>query len=369
MAPTSEKMNKIKVAVIFGGRSGEHEVSIVSARSIMNALDKAKYSILPVYINKMGQWLLGTEAEKSLPGKENLVYLPADPTDNNLTLLHNQKDGQKIDIAFPVLHGTYGEDGTIQGLLELAGVPYVGSGVLGSALGMDKSVMKRIFRDENLPIVDFSVLKREDLVEEIILDLESKFRYPVFVKPANLGSSVGITKVHNRDEFFPALKKAALYDQKIIVEEGVENAREIELAVLGNNHPKVSTAGEVIPGNEFYDYDAKYINDNSKIIIPADLKKDDLKKLQTLAIKAFQALDLSGMARVDFLMNSESGKMYLSEVNTLPGFTSISMYPKLWEGSGVSYPDLLDKLIQLGIENYQEKQKNLTDFDSKLLEK
>lgn len=362
-------MAKLRVAVIFGGQSGEHEVSIISGGSVINALDKNKYEILPVYINKDGQWLLDKDVKELVSGKDHdLVYLPSDPTNKSLVPVQmGNGQGEKIDVVFPVLHGTLGEDGSIQGLLELTNLPYVGAGVLGSALGMDKALMKKVFQAEKLPIVNYLVFLSKEIGEKVIDQIEKEFNYPLFIKPANLGSSVGITKAHNKKELEQGLKLASSYDRKIVVEEAVKSAREIEIAVLGNDEPIASIAGEVVPSNEFYDYNAKYIDDNSELIIPAQLTTQQLEELQSLSTKAFKALDLKGMARVDFLVEKESGKIYLNEVNTIPGFTSISMYPKLWEASRLKYSALLDKLIDYAMKSHQEKQKLTRNFDSKLL--
>lgn len=361
---------KLKVAVVFGGRSGEHEVSIISGQSVIKALDKNKYEILPIYINKEGQWLLGEDPQALVHGKEgNEVYLPLNPDAQGLVPLKSGSSTKigAVDVVFPVLHGTLGEDGSLQGLMELTNLPYVGAGVLGSALGMDKALMKKVFQAEGLPITNYQVYLSKEIGEKTVAAIEKEFSFPVFIKPANLGSSVGISKVKNKEELLPALHLAASYDRKVVVEENVPNGREIEVSVLGNDDPIASVAGEIIPANEFYDYDAKYINQDSKLIIPAPLSEQELTNLQTLSIKAFKALDLRGMARVDFLVEKGTNKIYLNEVNTIPGFTSISMYPKLWEKSGLSYPQLLDKLIDYALESHQEKQKLNRSFDSKLI--
>lgn len=366
------KKLKLTVAVIFGGRSGEHEVSVISGQSVMNALDKNKFEVLPIYINKKGQWLFSPNTQELIAGiGASQVYLPPEPGKNQLVLRSKtDRENLKIDVVFPVLHGTFGEDGTLQGLLELAGVPYVGAGVLGSALGMDKAMMKKIFAVSGLPVVKFHVWHRDQIYNEELVDaIEKEFGYPFFVKPANMGSSVGISKVHDLSELKPALLLAAKYDRKILIEEGVPEARELEVSVLGNREPEASVVGEIIPGREFYDYEAKYIDDTSELIIPAPLETGEEEKLQQLAIKAFEVLDLRGMARVDFLKSRGTGEIYLNEVNTIPGFTNISMYPKLWAKSGLPYPKLLEKLIDLALEDYRDRAQNRTDFDSKLLTK
>jgi D-alanine-D-alanine ligase len=392
-------MAKLRVGILFGGRSGEHEVSLLSAASVLNAIDKAKYEVVPIGITKDGRWLTAEHAERLLKGEGRhlragdpettpgaavlasgeAVVVPPEPAHRESGLAPFQTDGStlrraadravNVDVIFPVLHGTFGEDGTIQGLLELADIAYVGAGVLGSAAGMDKDIMKSLFRNAGLPIVKHVTVLRSqwerepNRVEKLV---ESKLKYPVFVKPANLGSSVGISKAHNRKEISPAIEEAAKFDRKIVIEEGVggkkHKAREIECSVLGNDDPKASVAGEIVPCKEFYDYDAKYLDEGSQLVIPAKLTKTEMKKVQALAIAAFQAVDCSGLARVDFLMDpgapKKSRKIYVNEINTMPGFTAISMYPKLWAASGVSYSELIDRLIQLGIERHQDKKKN-----------
>jgi D-alanine-D-alanine ligase len=393
-------MKKLRVGILFGGRSGEHEVSLLSAASVLNAIDKTKYEVVPIGITKEGRWLTSAEAEKLLNGKtpENeprhlragdpeatpaaavlaageAVVVPPEPKKSGGSLAPFQTDPAltrrasdraiNVDIIFPVLHGTFGEDGTIQGLLELADIPYVGAGVLGSAAGMDKDIMKSLFRAAGLPIVKHVTFLRSEWETEpkkIQKFVEKNLRYPVFVKPANLGSSVGISKARDRRELGPAIEEAAKFDRKIVIEQGVggkkHKAREIECSVLGNDKPRASVPGEIVPCKEFYDYNAKYLDEGSELIIPAKLTKSETKKVQEIAIRAFQAVDCSGLARVDFLMDAKTRKIYLNEINTMPGFTSISMYPKLWAASGLSYPELIGRLIQLGLEWYQDKKKN-----------
>jgi D-alanine-D-alanine ligase len=393
-------MKKIRVGILFGGRSGEHEVSLLSAASVFNAIDKNKYEVVPIGITKEGRWVTAADAERLLHGtfedhthlragdpeatpgaavlaKGESVVVPPEPqrhssitpfeTDASSHALTRRAADRAIDVdvIFPVLHGTFGEDGTIQGLLELADMAYVGAGVLGSAAGMDKDIMKALFRAAGLPIVKHVTLLRSEWeanakkVEKIV---ESKLKYPVFVKPANLGSSVGISKAHGRKELGPAIEEAAKFDRKIVIEQGVggskQKAREIECSVLGNDKPEASLPGEIVPSTEFYDYNAKYLDEGSQLIIPAKLSKGETKEVQRLAIGAFKAVDCSGLARVDFLMEPKTRKIYLNEINTMPGFTSISMYPKLWAASGVSYPDLIARLIQLGLERHEEKKRN-----------
>lgn len=369
---------KLRVGLVFGGRSGEHEVSLASANSVMANLDKDKYDVVPIGITKEGAWLLGTEpakliaAEQSVgqteeTGETRTVTLTGDPTLRRLIPLEGSEqlgNNGVLDVILPVLHGTYGEDGTLQGLLEMANVPYVGSGVLGAALGMDKEKMKIVFSALGLPNADYLVYRRnewERSPEPIMDAIEQRLGYPCFVKPVNLGSSVGISKAHDRGELEHAMQLAAEYDRKIIVERGI-NCRELECAVLGNDEPIASVVGEVVAGNEFYDYNAKYLDNTSQVIIPADIPAGTATEVRRQAILAFTALDLSGLARVDFFLDKESGQVYINEVNTMPGFTQISMYPKLWEASGLPYPELLDRLIELALERYEDKQRNRTDL-------
>ena len=399
-----EMAKKLRIGVLFGGRSGEHEVSLLSAASILKAIDRTKFEVVPIGINKSGHWLTAGAAQGLLEGSEPaaeagvkpvkrlragdpartpgarvlaegrsalLAPEPAGLVAREISSLdhHAALDGQSLDVVFPVLHGTFGEDGTIQGLFELAGIAYVGSGVLGSAAGMDKDVMKRLFRQAGLPIVKHVTLLRADWERQprkAIAQLEAALKYPLFVKPANLGSSVGISKAHDRSELGLALKLAARYDRKLVVEQGVggsarrgagpAKARELEVGVLGNDNAKASVVGEIIPAKEFYDYEAKYLSEGSVPIIPAKLTKAETRQIREMAVAAFRACDLSGLARVDFLMEPDGKRrIYLNEVNTLPGFTSISMYPKLWAASGVSYKDLITRLIELALERQAEK--------------
>jgi len=392
-------MKKLRVGILFGGRSGEHEVSLLSAASVLHAIDKEKYEVVPIGITKDGRWLTSEHAENLLQGKLMLeprhlragdpettpaaavlaqgesVVVPPEPAHRENGLMPFQTDAAhlrrssdraiNVDVIFPVLHGTFGEDGTIQGLLELADIAYVGAGVLGSAAGMDKDIMKSLFIAAGIPIVKHVTILRSDWekdakrVEKLVA---GRLKYPVFVKPANLGSSVGISKAHNRKELGPAIEEAAKFDRKIVIEQGVggkkEKAREIECSVLGNDDPEASVPGEVVPVKEFYDYNAKYLDEGSELIIPARLTKAQTRKVQQLAVAAFKAVDCSGLARVDFLMDPKTQKIYLNEINTMPGFTSISMYPKLWAASGLAYSDLIDRLIQLGLERHEDKKKN-----------
>jgi D-alanine-D-alanine ligase len=374
---------KLRVGILFGGRSGEHEVSLLSAASILKAIDRSKFDVVPIGITKEGRWLAGGDAHHLLENSASDATRPLRAGDPESTpgakLLHEGiptllapvpgpqgPAGKAIDVVFPVLHGTFGEDGTVQGLFELAGIAYVGAGVLGSAAGMDKAVMKRLFAQAGLPIVkDLTVLRSdwEKSPAKVTKLIESALKYPLFVKPANLGSSVGISKAHDRKELGPALTVAAKYDRKLVVEQGVggskKKARELEVAVLGNDTPVASVVGEIIPGKEFYDYDAKYLSEGSVPVIPAKLSKSESREVRAMAVEAFRACDLSGLARVDFLMEPDGKRrIYVNEVNTMPGFTQISMYPKLWEASGVPYTELITRLIEFAIERHQDKTRN-----------
>jgi D-alanine-D-alanine ligase len=358
VSPDNKK--RLRVGVLFGGRSGEHEVSLVSAASVIRGMDPDKYEAVPIGITKDGHWLVGEGAVKMLPdvlkgGRR--VMLTADPTEAALVPLDRGAGAQRLDVIFPVMHGTFGEDGTIQGMLDLAGLPYVGAGVLGSAVGMDKDVAKRLCQAARIPVVPWIAIHRWRWEKEpaaVKAEIEEEFEYPVFVKPATLGSSVGMTKVHKAEELGPALDLASEFGMKILVEKAV-TAREIEVSVLGNNEPKASVPGEIVPHREFYDYAAKYLEDGTQLVIPADLKPAQAHKIQALAVEAFKTLELSGMARVDFFLEKNSNKLFLNEVNTIPGFTSISMYPKLWEASGISFRELIDQLIDLAFEMHKEK--------------
>src|SRR5712671_2805813 len=350
----THNQKRLRVGVLFGGRSGEHEVSLASAASVIRGMDPDKYEAVPIGITKEGHWLMGAGAQKMLPevlkGGQR-VMMTADPTDAALVRLDGSGGGQRLDVVFPVMHGTYGEDGTIQGLLV------VGAGVLGSAIAMDKDVAKRLLQAAKIPVVPWIAVQRADWErepKEIQRSIERKFKYPVFVKPATLGSSVGMTKVHSREELAPALDLASEFAMKILVERAMV-AREIEVAVLGNSEPAASIPGEIVPHREFYDYAAKYLEEGTQLLIPAKLKPGQVKKIQALALKAFRALELSGMARVDFFVEKKGGKIFLNEVNTIPGFTSISMYPKMWEASGIPFRQLIDKLIDLALEQHAEK--------------
>ncbi len=381
---------KLRVGILFGGRSGEHEVSLLSAASILQAIDRKKFDVVPIGITKEGRWLAAGDARNLLNGDataarqlragdpeatpgakllhEGIPTLLAPEPAQATGLNQSQRLGSKpLDVVFPVLHGTFGEDGTIQGLFELAGIAYVGSGVLGSAAGMDKDTMKRLFAQAGLPIVRHVTLLRADWERsprKAFAQIEAALKYPVFVKPANLGSSVGISKAHDRKELGPALDLAARYDRKLVIEHGVggknARARELEVAVLGNDDPKASVVGEIIPGKEFYDYEAKYLSEGSVPVIPAKLTRAESRQIREMAVAAFRACDLAGLARVDFLMEpTGKHRIYLNEVNTLPGFTRISMYPKLWEATGLSYRDLITRLIELAVERQEEKKRTI----------
>jgi len=371
----------MRVGVIFGGRSVEHEVSLVSARAVVQALDPKRYEVVPIGITRQGRWVLG-DAHCALPPDPSVRGLVRLSNGGRETALASFPGASlktapgagrrarrlallgRLDVIFPVVHGTGGEDGTLQGLLELADIPYVGAGVLGSALGMDKAMMKVVFRDAGLPIVDYRVIRRRDLEggrDRFVREVEEAFGYPCFVKPANGGSSVGVSKARGRDQLLEAIDVAARYDRKIIVERGV-NAREIECSVLGNDEPEGSVPGEIVPANEFYDYRAKYIDENSRLLIPAPLTEDQAQRIRDLAIRAFRALDLCGMARADFFLDPTTEAIFINDVNTIPGFTPISMYPKLWEASGLPFPALVDRLISLALDRHAEKRSLITTY-------
>ena len=376
---------RIRLGVLFGGRSGEHEVSLVSAASLLKALDPAKYEVVPIGITREGRWRVGStprqlasEPERMLASvldQGQLVTASADPSGPQLIPMESPTESRlaaathsdhRVDVIFPVLHGTFGEDGTVQGLLELADIPYVGAGVLASSAGMDKDAMKRLFRDAGLPVVPWLLVLRSDWEqhpESFRRRIAREISYPLFVKPANLGSSVGVSKVHAGRELDAAMELAARYDRKIVVEKGLD-AREIECSVLGNDHPEASQPGEVISVNEFYDYEAKYLKEGSELVIPAKLTRKQTREVQKLAIRAFLAIDCAGMARVDFLLDRPTGKLYVNEINTIPGFTPISMYPKMWEASGVSYPELVDRLVKLALERHAEKRRSSFQYDA-----
>jgi len=361
---------RLRVGVLFGGRSAEHEVSLRSGLSVMAAMDRDKYELVPIGVGKGGEWLrmdprVLEEPAQTLALQGDPVALLPHPEDRSLVPLDNGGDTaslhKALDVVFPVLHGPLGEDGTVQGLFELADIAYVGSGVLGSAVGMDKVAMKAMFLQRGLNIPSHRVFLRKrwrDQPRAVLAECETAFPYPWFVKPANLGSSVGISKVQNAAEFGPAMDDAAQYDRKLVVEAAVAHAREVEISVMGNDEPVASVVGEIVPSHEFYDYESKYLDQATRLIIPADLPQSVADRAREMAVAAFLALDCAGLARVDFLIDGETLEIYLSEVNTMPGFTSVSMYPKLWEASGVPYPELIDKLIELAMERHAETRAN-----------
>jgi len=359
-------VSKIRVGVIFGGQSGEHEVSLTSAQGIMAAMNRDKYEIVPIGITKSGQWLTGNDVHRQLlemAAAHPMIAPKIQPPAQALTLTMPQIG--PLDVVFPVLHGTFGEDGTVQGLFELLGIPYVGSGVAASAVTMDKALSKDIFRSHGLPIVIHRVFLRQQWQQNpdiVITECEAAMPYPMFVKPANLGSSVGVHKANNRDALRAGLTDAARYDRKLIVEQGLD-AREIEVSVLGNDHPIASLPGEIIPSREFYSYAAKYLDQSSELLIPAPVSPEYVELFQKLAVMAFQALDCAGLARCDFLLDKQTGEVFVNELNTMPGFTPISMYPKLWAASGLSYSELIDRLITLALERHADKQQSETTFD------
>jgi D-alanine-D-alanine ligase len=364
--------DKIRVLVLFGGRSGEHEVSLMSARSVLSVLDPAGYEVTQVGITREGKWLTGLDVISAFE-KGDLTHLqPATLRhEPGNSWLYSVMDAglqplAQINVVFPVLHGTYGEDGTLQGLLEMADLAYVGAGVLGSSVGMDKGVFKEVMRSRGIPVVDSVLVTRRRLaaqMEAAIIDIEKMSPYPVFVKPANLGSSVGVSKCRNRSDLLEGLMEAAQFDRRVLIEQGVY-AREIEVSVLGNDDPRASVAGEILPSREYYDYDAKYIDNTSGLIIPAELEPDLMSTIQSYAVEAYKAIDCSGMARVDFLLDRNTGQVYLNELNTIPGFTSISMYPKLWEASGLSYAGLVSKLIELALERKADRDQTKRTYRS-----
>jgi D-alanine-D-alanine ligase len=370
----SQIPNRIRIGIIFGGQSVEHEVSLVSAASVMSALDKEKYEIIPIGIAPNGKWLSSSDTLRLLKEKisienESEQILTPDPRKKSLVAFNTSAHETKsLDVIFPITHGTYGEDGTLQGLLELADIPYVGAGVLGSSVGMDKVVQKELLHQAKIPVTPSCWFLYNDYTKQqkkLIAQIERKLRYPLFIKPANSGSSIGISKAHNRKELLTFVEQASQFDRKILIEQAVKNAREIECAVLGNDKPEASVLGEIIPSNEFYDYDAKYVDGKTAEVIPAKIPKAVSKKIQTYAIQAFRTLDCAGMARIDFLVNRKTNQIFLNEINTIPGFTSISMYPKLWQASGLPYSALLDRLIQLALERHRAKKHLKTTYRPK----
>ncbi|MFZ5910901.1 MAG: D-alanine--D-alanine ligase family protein [Chloroflexota bacterium] len=363
----------LKIAILFGGRSGEHEVSLMSARSVLSVLDPAKYEVTQVGITLDGRWFTGADAigalEKgSTEGLEHVILSP-DPSERGLYVLRNTNYVKltDIDVFFPVMHGTYSEDGTMQGLLEMADVAYVGAGVTGSAVGMDKAVFKEVMTANGIPVVETLLVLRREIeqdMDSVIRRAEAMSAYPFFTKPANLGSSVGVTKCNNRSDLQEGLFEAAAYDRRILIQRGIQNAREIEVSVLGNDDPQASVPGEVLPSREFYSYESKYVDGTSGLVIPAPLPAETSERIRALAVRAYKLIDCAGMARVDFFVEKETNTIYLNEVNTLPGFTKISMYPKLWEASGLPYPRLVDRLIELALERKAERDRTKRAYRS-----
>jgi D-alanine-D-alanine ligase len=363
--------DKLRVAVLFGGRSGEHEVSLMSARSVLSALDPARYEVVPVGIRKDGRWFSGPDALSAfLEGRAEILDPVAIVGEPGHRALFRWEPGrelellQHIDVVFPVTHGTYGEDGTLQGLLEMADVPYVGSGVLASAVAMDKGLFKELMREHGIPVVGSIVFPSswvEDRRDEVMDRAEAMAPYPLFTKPANLGSSVGVSKCRSRSDLYEGLIDAARYDRRVVVERGLE-AREVEVSVLGNEEPEASVVGEILPSDEFYSYRAKYLDESSQLLIPAPIDPGTADEVKRIGIDAFKAIDGAGMARADFLLERSTGKLYLSELNTLPGFTKISMYPKLWQAAGLSYPALMDRLIELALERQAQKDRLIREY-------
>jgi D-alanine-D-alanine ligase len=355
---------RIRIAVMFGGRSGEHEVSLVSAASVINTLDPARYEVVPVGVTRAGRWYSAPDVltqlrENRIPDPScECVLVPEPGRPGLLSLANGGQRMEPLDVVFPLIHGTYGEDGTLQGLLELAEVPYVGAGVLGSSVGMDKVVQKQLFVQAGLHIAKYTwalAQRCQEAPRAVVVEVEKALRYPVFVKPANTGSSVGITKAHTRKELIAGMELAASYDRKVVFEQGIAHAREIECSVLGNDMPEASLPGEIVPSNEFYDYDAKYVDGKSAIFIPAPLPRAAITAIKKLAVQAYRAIDCAGMARADFFYVARTKKVYINELNTIPGFTSISMYPKMWEASGLPFSRLLDRLVDLARERHAAK--------------
>ena len=370
---TSSKRSKLKVALIFGGRSGEHEVSLMSARSVLSVLDPAKYDVTQIGITHEGKWLTGEDVlgkmeQSKFGGLEQVVVAP-DPSLPGVYVVRNASYVKlaDVDVYFPLLHGTFGEDGTIQGLFEMANAAYVGAGVVGSSVGMDKGIFKDVMRNNNIPSVASIIVLRSEIekdMQSVIKRAEQVSAYPIFTKPANMGSSVGVTKCHTRSDLQEGLMEAALYDRRVQVERGVANVREIEVSVLGNDDPRASVPGEVLPSREFYSYESKYVDGTSGLIIPAPLPQETVAKIQELAVRAYKAVDVAGMARVDFFIDKDTGDVYLNELNTIPGFTKISMYPKLWEASGMAYAELVDRLIELALQRKSDRDRTSHSYRS-----
>lgn len=364
---------KLKIAVLFGGRSGEHEVSLMSARSVLSVMDADKYEITQVGITHDGRWFTGANALEALEnettdGLEQVIFSP-DPSERGLYVLRDTQYIKltDIDVFFPVMHGTYSEDGTMQGLLEMADVAYVGAGVAGSAVGMDKGIFKDVMVANDIPVVDTLVVLRREIEEDleaVIHKAEAMCAYPIFTKPANLGSSVGITKCNNRSDLQEGLIEAAAYDRRVLVQRGIKNVREIEVSVLGNDDPQASVPGEVEPSREFYSYESKYVDGTSGLLIPAPIPAETSELIRQIAVRAYKAIDCAGMARVDFMLEKDTNTIYLNELNTIPGFTKISMYPKLWEATGLPYAELVDRLIELALERKAERDRTRHEYRS-----
>lgn len=364
---------KLRVAVLFGGRSGEHDVSLMSARSVLSVLDPQRYELVQIGITQEGKWLTGEYVldkfeNGKVDGLQPIIVSP-NPSEIGIYILQGEtlEKLSDVDVFFPVLHGTFGEDGTIQGLFELAGVAYVGAGVVGSAVGMDKGIFKDVMVANQIPVVDTIVLLRTEIEKDIAAAIEKVEKigdYPLFAKPANLGSSVGITKCHNRSDLQEGLMEAASFDRRVLIQKGVKNAREIEVSVLGNNEPVASVPGEVLPSREFYSYESKYVDGTSDLQIPAQLPAETAEQIREYAVRAYKAIDCAGMARVDFFVEKDTNRIYLNELNSLPGFTKISMYPKLWEASGLPYNKLVDCLIELAIERKAERDRTSYTYRS-----
>ncbi len=368
-------MNRLTVAILFGGRSGEHEISLLSARSILEKIDRQKYKVVEIGITHDGIWLVGTDVLTAFENKDLTSLKPAmliaEPGGHVLYAREQTVAGilltpfEKLDVIFPVTHGPFGEDGTIQGLLEMTEIAFVGAGVLGSSVGMDKAVFKQVMRAHHIPVVDDLIFTRKEIeadIDTVIGKIEAMKHYPYFTKPVNMGSSVGINKCKNRQQLIAGLLDAAQYDRRILVEVGLEKPLEIEISVLGNEFPQVSVPGEIVPGDEFYSYDDKYINGISKLIIPAELPQDMVTRIQETAIKAYQLIDCAGMARVDFMVDENENQIYLNEINTIPGFTKISMYTKLWEACGISFTELIDRLIELALDRHKENSRSIHQY-------
>ena len=366
-------MDKLRVAVLFGGRSGEHAVSLMSARSVLSVLDPAKYQVFQVGITPDGKWLTGEKVLEAFEAGNYAGLTPVlvspDPSEPGLYGLtgENLQKLSPVDIFFPVLHGTFGEDGTLQGLFEMADAAYVGAGVLGSSVGMDKGLFNDVMIANNITVVPTLVFLRSEIeahLESVLRKAETLSPYPLFTKPANLGSSVGVTKCNNRSDLQEGLIEAASYDRRVLVQQGILNAREIEISVLGNEDPQASVPGEVLPSREFYSYESKYVDGTSGLVIPAQLPEAVTAQVREMALRAYKSIDCSGMARVDFFVEKDTQRVYLNELNTIPGFTRISMYPKLWEASGLAYPQLVDRLIELGMNRKAERDRTQHTFRS-----